>query len=48
MRRLSVSRPGFREVAGIFDEALQPSFDADALKVRVTALAGKHPLWPRL
>ena len=38
----------FREVADIIAEALQPSYDAEALKARVTALAAKHPLYPGL
>ncbi|WP_395294304.1 serine hydroxymethyltransferase [Kitasatospora hibisci] len=41
----------FREVADIIAEALKPAFDetvAAALKARVTALAGKYPLYPNL
>ncbi|MFE6892329.1 serine hydroxymethyltransferase [Streptomyces sp. NPDC057694] len=38
----------FREVADIIAETLKPSYDADALKARVTALAEKHPLYPGL
>lgn len=38
----------FREVADIIAAALQPSYDAEALKARVTALADKHPLYPDL
>ncbi|MFI2188541.1 serine hydroxymethyltransferase [Streptomyces sioyaensis] len=38
----------FRKVADIIAEALQPSYDAEALKARVTALAEKHPLYPDL
>ncbi|WP_394811194.1 serine hydroxymethyltransferase [Streptomyces xanthii] len=38
----------FREVADVFAEALKPSYDATALKARVTALADKHPLYPGL
>ncbi|MFD8573131.1 serine hydroxymethyltransferase [Streptomyces sp. NPDC059639] len=38
----------FREVADIIAETLEPSYDADALKARVTALAEKHPLYPGL
>ncbi|MFD7918744.1 serine hydroxymethyltransferase [Streptomyces sp. NPDC059740] len=38
----------FREVADVIAEALKPSFDAKALRARVTALAGKHPLYPSL
>ncbi|WP_031505748.1 serine hydroxymethyltransferase [Streptomyces megasporus] len=41
----------FREVADVIAEALKPSFDegkAEALTVRVTALAEKHPLYPGL
>lgn len=38
----------FREVADIIAEALKPGYDADALKARVTALAGKFPLYPSL
>ncbi|MFD8422933.1 serine hydroxymethyltransferase [Streptomyces sp. NPDC059466] len=38
----------FTEVADIIAEALKPSYDADALKARVSALADKHPLYPGL
>ncbi|MET9295728.1 serine hydroxymethyltransferase [Streptomyces sp. NPDC003077] len=38
----------FREVADVIAEALKPSYDAEALKARVTALAAKHPLYPSL
>ncbi|MER5973437.1 serine hydroxymethyltransferase [Streptomyces sp. NPDC002055] len=38
----------FAEVADVIAEALKPSYDADALKARVTALAEKHPLYPGL
>ncbi|MFG1809745.1 serine hydroxymethyltransferase [Streptomyces sp. NPDC049040] len=38
----------FREVADIIAAALQPTFDADALRARVTALAERHPLYPTL
>ncbi|MFI1963700.1 serine hydroxymethyltransferase [Streptomyces pathocidini] len=38
----------FIEVADIIAEALKPSYDAEALKARVTALADKHPLYPGL
>ncbi|MEU8568768.1 serine hydroxymethyltransferase [Streptomyces pathocidini] len=38
----------FTEVADIIAEALKPSYDAEALKARVTALADKHPLYPGL
>ncbi|WP_043266213.1 serine hydroxymethyltransferase [Streptomyces sp. CT34] len=38
----------FREVADIIAEALKPSYDRDALKARVTALAEKYPLYPSL
>ncbi|MDB1088349.1 serine hydroxymethyltransferase [Streptomyces sp. ACA25] len=38
----------FHEVADIIAEALQPAYDADKLKTRVTALADKHPLYPGL
>ncbi|ADI06737.1 serine hydroxymethyltransferase [Streptomyces bingchenggensis BCW-1] len=38
----------FREVADIIAAALQPSYDAEGLKARVTALADKHPLYPDL
>ncbi|MGX1634438.1 serine hydroxymethyltransferase [Streptomyces albidoflavus] len=35
----------FAEVADIIAEALKPSYEAEALKARVTALAEKHPLY---
>ncbi|MBL1101420.1 serine hydroxymethyltransferase [Streptomyces coffeae] len=38
----------FREVADVIAETLKPSYDAEALKARVTALADKHPLYPSL
>ncbi|MCP9944508.1 serine hydroxymethyltransferase [Streptomyces somaliensis] len=38
----------FAEVADVIAEALKPSYDADALEARVTALAAKHPLYPGL
>lgn len=38
----------FTEVADIIAEALKPSYDANALKARVSALADKHPLYPGL
>jgi glycine hydroxymethyltransferase len=38
----------FTEVADIIAEALKPSYDADSLKSRVSALADKHPLYPGL
>jgi len=38
----------FREVSDIIAEALKPSYDAEGLKARVTALADKHPLYPHL
>lgn len=38
----------FREVADIIAEALKPSYDGEALKGRVAALADKHPLYPSL
>lgn len=38
----------FREVADVIAEALKPSYDADALRTRVSALAAKHPLYPGL
>jgi glycine hydroxymethyltransferase len=38
----------FREVADVIAAALQPDFDADALRARVTALAERHPLYPTL
>ncbi|KDN76045.1 serine hydroxymethyltransferase [Streptomyces olindensis] len=38
----------FAEVAGVIAEALKPSYDAQALKARVQALADEHPLYPGL
>ncbi|PAZ11237.1 serine hydroxymethyltransferase [Streptomyces sp. SA15] len=38
----------FAEVADIIAETLKPSYDAEALKTRVKALADKHPLYPGL
>ncbi|WP_330337695.1 serine hydroxymethyltransferase [Streptomyces sp. NBC_00557] len=38
----------FAEVADVIAEALKPSYDAEALKARVKALADKHPLYPGL
>ncbi|AMM08152.1 MULTISPECIES: serine hydroxymethyltransferase [Streptomyces] len=38
----------FAEVADIIAEALKPSYEAEALKARVTALAEKHPLYTGL
>ncbi|MFI1827960.1 serine hydroxymethyltransferase [Streptomyces sp. NPDC020412] len=38
----------FREVADVIAEALKPSYDAAALRARVSALAAKHPLYPGL
>lgn len=38
----------FTEVAEIIASALKPSYDADALKARVVALAEKFPLYPGL
>ncbi|MFI1035678.1 serine hydroxymethyltransferase, partial [Streptomyces sp. NPDC020951] len=38
----------FTEVADVIAETLKPSYDAAALKARVTALADKHPLYPGL
>jgi glycine hydroxymethyltransferase len=38
----------FVEVADILALALQPSYDAVALKARVKALADEHPLYPNL
>ncbi|AWW37436.1 serine hydroxymethyltransferase [Streptomyces sp. AS58] len=38
----------FTEVADVIAEALKPSYDATALRARVTALADKHPLYPGL
>ncbi|MCC5035659.1 serine hydroxymethyltransferase [Streptomyces sp. WAC 00631] len=38
----------FREVADIIAEALKPSYDAEALRGRVSALTAKHPLYPGL
>jgi glycine hydroxymethyltransferase len=38
----------FTEVADVIAETLKPSYDAEALKTRVKALADKHPLYPGL
>ncbi|AXQ54607.1 MULTISPECIES: serine hydroxymethyltransferase [Streptomyces] len=38
----------FAEVADIIAEALKPSYEAEALKARVTALAEKYPLYTGL
>ncbi|MDX3122386.1 serine hydroxymethyltransferase, partial [Streptomyces scabiei] len=38
----------FTEVADVIAEALKPSYDTEALKARVKALADKHPLYPGL
>ncbi|AQW53573.1 serine hydroxymethyltransferase [Streptomyces violaceusniger] len=38
----------FREVADVIAQTLKPSYDAEALKARVTALAEKHPLYAHL
>ncbi|MFI6641108.1 serine hydroxymethyltransferase [Streptomyces sp. NPDC050504] len=38
----------FAEVADVIAETLKPSYDAESLKARVTALAEKHPLYPGL
>ncbi|MEU6175277.1 serine hydroxymethyltransferase [Streptantibioticus parmotrematis] len=38
----------FREVADVIAQALKPSYDAAALRGRVTALAEKFPLYPGL
>uniref|UniRef100_UPI0004C76056 serine hydroxymethyltransferase n=1 Tax=Streptomyces sp. NRRL S-646 TaxID=1463917 RepID=UPI0004C76056 len=38
----------FAEVADVIAEALKPSYEAEALKTRVKALADKHPLYPGL
>ncbi|KAF4408395.1 MULTISPECIES: serine hydroxymethyltransferase [Streptomyces] len=38
----------FREVADIIAEALKPSYDAESLRGRVSALAAAHPLYPGL
>ncbi len=38
----------FTEVADVIAQALKPEFDADALRGRVRALTGKHPLYPNL
>lgn len=38
----------FTEVADVIAEALKPSYDTEALKTRVKALADKHPLYPGL
>ncbi|MFD5568727.1 serine hydroxymethyltransferase [Streptomyces cadmiisoli] len=38
----------FTEVADVIAEALKPSYDAAALRARVTVLADRHPLYPGL
>ncbi|WP_405588245.1 serine hydroxymethyltransferase [Streptomyces sp. NBC_01190] len=38
----------FREVADVIAEALKPTYDAAALRERVSALAAAHPLYPGL
>jgi len=38
----------FAEVADVIAQTLKPSYDVEALKARVTALAHKHPLYPGL
>ncbi|MEV0849828.1 serine hydroxymethyltransferase [Streptomyces sp. NPDC049954] len=38
----------FEEVADVIAQALKPSYDAAALRARVTALTEKHPLYPGL
>ncbi|MDX3519901.1 serine hydroxymethyltransferase, partial [Streptomyces scabiei] len=38
----------FTEVADVIAEALKPTYDTEALKARVKALADKHPLYPGL
>ncbi|KUN01804.1 serine hydroxymethyltransferase [Streptomyces yokosukanensis] len=38
----------FTEVADVIAETLKPSYDGEALKARVKALADKHPLYPGL
>ncbi|MBO3676703.1 serine hydroxymethyltransferase [Streptomyces sp. NEAU-YJ-81] len=38
----------FHEVADVIAQTLKPSYDAEALKARVTALADKHPLYAHL
>ncbi|MDX3588335.1 serine hydroxymethyltransferase, partial [Streptomyces europaeiscabiei] len=38
----------FTEVADVIAEALKPSYDVEALRTRVKALADKHPLYPGL
>ncbi|HEY5833447.1 MAG TPA: serine hydroxymethyltransferase, partial [Streptomyces sp.] len=38
----------FREVAEIVAAALKPTYDAPALRARVSALAAKYPLYPSL
>jgi glycine hydroxymethyltransferase len=38
----------FAEVADVIAQALKPSYDAEALRGRVAALAAKHPLYPGL
>ncbi len=36
----------FREAADVIAEALKPGFDGERLRARVTALAGRFPLYP--
>ncbi|MFM9443346.1 serine hydroxymethyltransferase [Streptomyces acidiscabies] len=38
----------FTEVADVIAEALKPSYDVEALRIRVKALADRHPLYPGL
>ena len=38
----------FTEVAEIIAQALKPTYDAEGLKARVSALAAKFPLYPTL
>ncbi|KND39498.1 serine hydroxymethyltransferase [Streptomyces acidiscabies] len=38
----------FTEVADVIAEALKPAYDVEALRIRVKALADKHPLYPAL
>ncbi|MDT3400015.1 serine hydroxymethyltransferase [Streptomyces sp. B1866] len=38
----------FTETADVIAEALKPSYDAEALKARIAALADRHPLYPGL
>ncbi|AEM81554.1 serine hydroxymethyltransferase [Streptomyces violaceusniger] len=38
----------FREVADVIAQTLKPSYDAEALRARVPALADKHPLYAHL